>query len=190
MSFVPFGARSHASVARGTVLAGARLIDADTVDGVAAALKAENVRLLVITSVTSALARLPDIDIAAAATMGRKAGIPVLLDDAYGARLRPILHGGPRSLAFDVDLAITNCDKAGLEGPRAGFMAGRADLVARVQAKAAEQGQEARAPIALAVLRALERFSEALLREEVEVGAETGRASPHVREATAHLSST
>lgn len=172
VSYVPRGTRSHASAVRGAALARARFIEADTPDALESALRADDLRLLLITSVTSSLARLDDAEITAAVAMGRRAGVPVLLDDAYGARLRPALHGGPRSLAFGVDLAITNCDKAGLEGPRAGFMAGRPDLVARVQAKAAEHGQEARAPIALAVLRALERFSDALLREEVAVGAD------------------
>ena len=94
----------------------------------------------------------------------------MLLDDAYGARLRPVVHGGPKSLELGVHLAITNSDKAGLEGPRAGFMAGRPELVRRSQARAAEYGQEARAPIALGVLRSLQRYSPALLCQEVEEG--------------------
>lgn len=172
VSFVPRGARSHTSAVRGAALAGARFIETDDLATVEEALADPEVQLLLVTSVTSALAHLPTPAIEAAAALGRLAGVPVLLDDAYGARLRPALHGGPRSLALGVDLAISNCDKAGLEGPRAGFMAGRADLIARVQAKAAELGQEARAPIALGVLRALEHYSDALLREEVAAGVE------------------
>jgi L-seryl-tRNA(Ser) seleniumtransferase len=172
VSFVPTGVRSHASAVRGAALAGARFAEVNTLDALSDALGADDVRLLLITTVTSSLASLAEADIRTAVGLARRAGMPVMLDDAYGARLRPALHGGSRSLALGVDLAISNCDKAGLEGPRAGFMAGRADLVAKVQAKAAEQGQEARAPVALAVLRALQRYSEDLLREEVLVGAE------------------
>lgn len=172
VSFVPHGARSHTSAARGAALAGARFIETDDLAMVEEALADPEVQLLLVTSVTNTLAWLPIPALEAAVALGRLAGVPVMLDDGYGARLRPALHGGPRSLALGVDLAISNCDKAGLEGPRAGFMAGRADLLARVEAKASELGQEARAPIALAVLRALERYSEARLREEVAAGVE------------------
>jgi L-seryl-tRNA(Ser) seleniumtransferase len=96
--------------------------------------------------------------------------VAVLLDDAYGARLRPVLHGGPKSLELGVDVALSNSDKSGLEGPRAGFIAGRPDFVQRARARAAEFGQEARAPIALGVLRSLQRYSPALLREEIDLG--------------------
>src|SRR5262249_44719137 len=92
------------------------------------------------------------------------------LDEAYGARLRPILHGGMPPFALGADIAITNCDKAGLSGPRAGVLVGRADLVTAASAKGSEFGMEARAPITAGALRSLQGFSAADLRKEADAG--------------------
>src|SRR5699024_6316981 len=129
-------------------------------------------RLVIVTTVTSSLERLADPDIVAVVDAARARGARVLLDEAYGARLRPALYDGVASLALGADLTVTNCDKAGLSGPRAGIFAGGADLVAEVAAVAAGFGMEARAPISAGVLRALEVYSSAELRNEAREGAE------------------
>ena len=97
-------------------------------------------------------------------------GLDVVVDDAYGARIRPIVLNFTPSLKAGADVVITNNDKAGLNGPRAGIMVGRKDLVAKISAKANEIGCEARAPISLAVYRSLSKFTESDLLEEVEIG--------------------
>ena len=51
-------------------------------------------------------------------------------------------------------------------------MAGRADLMLQVSTRAAENGQEARAPIALAVLRSLQQYRPATLIDEIAHGEE------------------
>lgn len=186
LSYVPAGDRSHPSVRRGAALAGAVLEECDEPECLRQLLAATDVTLLVVTPVTSSLASLTDADIAATVAAGRQRGVPVLVDDAYGARLRTVLAGGAPAFRHGADVVVTNADKAGLHGPRAGILAGRAELVARIAGRAAELGLEARAPIALGVLRGLQAWAPDDLRSEAADGAAlaqalTARLGPRVR---------
>lgn len=172
VSFAPRDGGAHPSVRRGAAVAGARLTEIDDAAAVEATLAAGPVGVLVVTPVNSDLRYLANDELLRAVTAARRLQIPVLVDDAYGARVRPILLDGPLSLELGADLAITNADKAGLPGPRAGVMAGDPTLLRRVQGRAAEWGMEARAPIALAVLRSLEAYSPDDVRDEVQAGQE------------------
>ena len=171
LSVVPDGDRSHASVVRGCRLAGVELIEIPGSADAADALLAHKPALLVLTTVTSTLARLPDDRTQAAIDAGKAAGATVFMDEAYGARMRPVLHDGARSLTMGADLAITNTDKAGLSGPRAGVMCGAPAPVLATLATASELGQEARAPIAAAAMRSLQTFDPDALRAEARDGA-------------------
>ena len=159
----------HTSVFRGAELAGARLDrrDPEALPGDAF----RGAALAVITRVTSELQVMSADSTHRVIETARNAGCPTLLDDAYGARVGPELLGQPRALEFDADLAITSCDKAGLPGPRAGLMAGDPDLVTAALATGNEFGLEARGPIQLGVLRALQTFAPASLRADAEAGA-------------------
>jgi L-seryl-tRNA(Ser) seleniumtransferase len=170
VSIVPRDGRSHASVLRGARLAGVRLVEVPGEGDVAAALAEHRPALVVVTTVTSGLERLPDQVTLAAVRQAKQQDAIVLLDEAYGARLRPVLHDGLPSLQLEADASITNSDKAGLTGPRAGIMAGRPEVVLAVLAKASEHGMEARAPIAAGALRALQGFTPDLLRQEAAEG--------------------
>jgi L-seryl-tRNA(Ser) seleniumtransferase len=176
VSLVPAGSRSHPSLRRGAALAQAGF---DEVAGLAALLLPPDTSLLVITTVTSSLARLCEADLAAAIAAGHARGVPVLLDDAYGARIRTILHGGQSGLALGADMVVTNADKAGLPGPRAGIMAGDARMMARITAAASLVGMEARAPVALGVLRGLQAWAPEDLRREAREGRELAEALAH-----------
>ncbi len=166
LSVVPRGSRSHPSLRRGAALAGAVF---EEVQGVPeGAVRSD---FVAITTVTSSLARLDEVEIATTIALGRAWGVPVLLDDAYGARLRTVLHGGAPGLSLGADLVVTNADKAGLPGPRAGIMAGEPALMARVIAAASLIGMEARGPVALGVLRGLQAWSPEELRTEAREGA-------------------
>jgi len=170
VSVVPAGDRSHTSVIRGCRLAGVPLIEIDEARRVPAALSEHGPALVIVTAVTSTLARSADSDTAAAISAARSAGATVFMDEAYGARVRPVLHGGAKSLALGADAAITNTDKAGLAGPRAGVIAGRADVVVATVAKGSELGIEARAPVAAGALRSLEAFEPGVLAQEAADG--------------------
>ncbi|WP_420583711.1 hypothetical protein [Ruegeria sp.] len=171
LSLVAEGDRSHASVLRGARLAGVSVREVHDLEAVQQALAADKPALFVITPVTSELSLLSDDLIRDAVTAGRKAGCVTFLDDAYGARFRPVLHGGGASLSFGADLVITNADKAGLSGPRAGVLCGDPAALIPVQAKASELGMEARAPVAVGAMRSLQGFTPDLLLQEAQDGA-------------------
>ena len=170
ISVVPDGDRSHASVVRGCGLAKVPLVEVEAQYVAESVIAEHGPKLVVVTTVTSTLARLEDDVSGAAVAAAKAAGAIVLLDEAYGARIRPVLHGGAASLALGADLAITNTDKAGLTGPRAGVLAGQAPALLAVLAKASELGVEARAPIAVGALRSLQAFDPETLREEARDG--------------------
>ena len=176
LSLVPEGDRSHASVTRGCKLAGAPLVEAHDLPAVERMLAAHAPALMVITTVTSELAVLEDELTAAAVRAAKRAGCAVLLDEAYGARFRPVLLGGAPSLSFGADLVITNADKAGLSGPRAGVLCGVPAALVPVQAKASELGMEARAPVAVGAIRSLQGFTPDLLIQEAQDGRDLAAA--------------
>ena len=166
------GARSHPSIGRGARLAGAQLRQTTLPSDVELWLSEEDVSLIVITGVSSELEILDQDVLLAAVRLGRDAGVPVLLDDAYGTRLRPIVFDGLKTMETGADLGVTACDKAGLGGPRAGLMVGEPRLMRQVAAKAAELGMEARPPLALGIWSSLRTFDPRHLREEYALGGE------------------
>lgn len=170
VSVVPPKGRSHASVIRGAKIAGVAVHEVQGDQEWLKAIEARRPSLVVITTVTSSLERLEDHITQDVAQYAHALGARVFLDEAYGARLRTVLHGGRLSLHLGADIAVTNCDKAGLSGPRAGVLVGRAELVTAAAAKGAEYGMEARAPIAAAVLRSLQKYQPEDLREESAAG--------------------
>jgi len=170
VSVVPLGGRSHASVIRGSKIAGVQMVEIQGDKGWLAAIEKNTPALVVITTVTSSLERLDDHITTDITQYAHALGATVFLDEAYGARLRTVLHGGQLSLQMGADIAITNCDKAGLSGPRAGVLVGRTDLVTAAAAKGAEFGMEARAPIAAAVFRSLQKYQPDDLRKESAAG--------------------
>ena len=92
-------------------------------------------------------------------------GVPVLVDDASGARNRVVSYGQSSALDLGADLVFTSCEKAGLYGPRAGILLGRNDLVLRVGAKTVMLGTDARPSIVASVIRALEEYDPDRARE-------------------------
>jgi len=168
VSMAPAGDRSHPSARRGAALADASFFEVTTLEELEPLLPGAS--LLIVTSVASSLATMSETDIGGSIAAARRHGVPALVDDAYGARLRPVIHGGVAALQHGADLVMTNADKAGLHGPRAGFVAGDPALVARVAGRAAELGLEARAPIALGVLRGLQAWAPDDLRREAADG--------------------
>jgi L-seryl-tRNA(Ser) seleniumtransferase len=176
VSVVPPGGRSHASVIRGCGIARVELHEVQGDKDWAAAIEQHKPALVVITTVTSSLEFLDDAVAMDAAGVAKASGAKVLLDEAYGARMRPVLRSGVLSLKLGGDLAITNCDKAGLSGPRSGLLVGRPELVTRVSAKASEFGMEARAPIAASALRSIQRFSPQDLIDEAQAGQKLAHA--------------
>jgi L-seryl-tRNA(Ser) seleniumtransferase len=174
VSVVP-GAISHPSVGRGARLAGAELVEVATPAQLEAALVGTLGRVAVVTPVTSELVVMPEDDLRHSIRVLSTAGRIVLADDAYGARVRPVLFGQRSARELGAHLAITSIHKAGLDGPRAGLLAGEPRLVQAAYTQGTELGVEARGPMALGVLRALERYGPERLEAEVAVGRELRR---------------
>ena len=170
VSIVPPGGRSHASVVRGAKLAGVPLVEVQGSADWRSVLQANEPRLVVVTTVTSSLELLSDNITLSVVDYVKQFGSRVFLDEAYGARLRPVLHSGIKSLKTGADLAVTNCDKAGLPGPRAGILVGAKDMIGAAAAKGAEYGMEARAPISAGVMRSLQSYDPQHLIDEAKAG--------------------
>lgn len=98
ISVVPPGGRSHASVNRGAKLAGVNAIEIQGDAQWQAAIELNRPALVVVTTVTSSLERMDDEITQAVVSHCRRNNIIVFLDEAYGARLRTVLHGGIKAL--------------------------------------------------------------------------------------------
>jgi L-seryl-tRNA(Ser) seleniumtransferase len=174
ISVVP-GGSSHASIRRGVALAKCFLLELKSQQALEVALRQHTDSPVLITGVTSELDVMSEDVFIGCIRLAQEHNRLVFVDDAYGARVRTILFGQLPARQLGADLVITNNDKAGLNGPRAGILVGKMDLVRSVQAKAMELGMEARAPIALGVMRSLQRFSPEDLVQEVRLGQELYR---------------
>lgn len=85
--------------------------------------------------------------------------IPVLVDDASGARLRTAIFNQKKACELGADLVVTSTDKL-MPGPRGGLMAGREDLINEVKIKATQFGLEAQPPLILAMVNGLKNYTE------------------------------
>jgi L-seryl-tRNA(Ser) seleniumtransferase len=109
-----------------------------------------------------------------AVAAARERDARVFVDDAGGARVGPAIFGQPRMLELDVDVGATGLDKYGTTGPRLGLLAGEAELVARIRARAIELGLEARPMLYPAVVRSLEGYRPERVRALVDATNEVG----------------
>jgi L-seryl-tRNA(Ser) seleniumtransferase len=79
-------------------------------------------------------------------------------------------------LELDVDVGATGLDKYGTAGPRLGLLAGTAELVGRIRARAVELGMEARPMLYPAVVHSLEGYDPARVRTLVAATREVAAA--------------
>jgi L-seryl-tRNA(Ser) seleniumtransferase len=157
---------SHPTVIRAAALAGARFVDVAGADAFARALEREpRVALVVLTRLAVTYELLPVEAMRAVVRLAHEGGAPVYVDDAGGARVAPAAFEHPRMLELGVDLGATGLDKYGTVGPRLGLMAGDRALVGRIRAKGFECGLEARPMLYAAVVRTLEQYRPARVRE-------------------------
>lgn len=91
-------------------LAGVVVIDTHDLATLEHEITAQAPSLVIITTVTSELATLPDDVTRAAVDLAQRTGCVVLLDEAYGAQFRPVLLEGAPALSFGADLVVTNAD--------------------------------------------------------------------------------
>ena len=91
--------------------------------------------------------------------MAHERDIPVLVDDASGARLRTAVFKQRKATELGADLVVTSTDKL-MPGPRGGLMAGRKDLIDLVKIKANQFGLEAQPPLILAMVNGIRNYTE------------------------------
>ncbi len=167
---------SHPCVTRAAARAGATFIDTAKVAEFEAALtNAKKVSLVVLTRLAVSYEILSTDEIEEIVALARRAKAKILLDDAGGARVGPAVFGQPRALELGVDVASTGLDKYGTVGPRLGLLGGESALVKRIRVCAVELGLEARPMLYPAVVRSLEQYKPARVRELVATTSEVAR---------------
>lgn len=119
----------------------------------------ENTSLVVITGSTMDHKIIDEDIFKKIIDMAHEKEIPVLVDDASGARLRTVIFNQEKACDLGADIAITSTDKL-MPGPRGGLMAGKEDLINIIKSKANQFGLEAQPPAILAMVNGLKSFSE------------------------------
>lgn len=155
---------SHPSIPRSTKLQGASYAEFDNIEDFKLS---EKTTLVVITGSTMDHQVLPLTDFEKIIQISHQQEIPVLVDDASGARIRTVIYNQPRALDMGADLVVTSTDKL-MNGPRAGLMAGKASLIDRINEKAYQFGLEAQPPVVAGIVRALEDFNPRRLLESLD----------------------
>src|SRR5206468_3575767 len=172
---------------RAVAQAGATLIDTAGADQFAATLEREaRVALIVMTRLAVTYEIMPTDQLKQVVHLAHARGVPVYVDDAGGARVGPALFDQPRTLQLGVDVGATGLDKYGVIGPRLGLLAGRADLVSKIRARAFEFGLEARPMLLPAAVRSLEGYRPERVRSLVESTRTVAAALPDVLGARVH----
>jgi L-seryl-tRNA(Ser) seleniumtransferase len=159
---------SHPCVVRAAKRAGANFIDAVGLAAFEKALaESSNVALVSMTRLAVSYEILSVREIARIVELAHRAGAKVLVDDAGGARVGPAIFDQPKMLELGVDVGSTGLDKYGTVGPRIGLLGGRREIVDEIRALAFELGVEARPMIYPAIVRSLEQYDPARVRELV-----------------------
>lgn len=154
--------RSHPSIKQAVNLAQGEFEEAIGLEKFAEALARGSAPALVaITTISPSKNHLPRADVERAIALARGRSALVVLDDAHMAA-RIALYAEPASLAYDPgpDIAVWSLDKH-LGGPRSGFVAGKADLIRRIKARALSLGVEAQLGQYIAGWHAVEAFDPA-----------------------------
>lgn len=155
---------SHPSIPRSAKLQGASYTEFDNIEDFQLG---KGTSLVVITGSTMDHRVLPLSDFEKIIQISHRQKIPVLVDDASGARIRTVIYNQPRALDMGADLVVTSTDKL-MNGPRAGLMAGKAALIDQITEKAHQFGLEAQPPVVAGIVRALEMFNPQKLLDSID----------------------
>jgi L-seryl-tRNA(Ser) seleniumtransferase len=146
---------AHPSIPRSAELVGATYREFDDVDEFRVS---ENTSLVFITGSTMDHEVITQNDFLRVVEISKSKEIPVVVDDASGARLRTVVYKQPRAIDMGADIAITSTDKL-MDGPRGGLMSGKSEIMILVKSKAHQFGLEAQPPLVAGMVRALENLS-------------------------------
>ncbi len=176
LSAVP-GYKSHPCAMKAADLAGARFVevssqDAKDVERAAGKIGKDLSMMIVCPSVKPQVFYASDGAFQSVINVGKRRGVPVLIDDASGATHRTVLLNQSPALKLGADLVITSSDKRGKYGPRGGILVGDRQLVRKVAAEAEQIGAEADSAKLLGIFRCLQRWDPEALRSEQRIGEE------------------
>ena len=146
---------AHPSIPRSCKLVGANYFETDNFEEFSIP---ENTSLVVITGSTMDHKVIDEDEFIKVIEMAHKKDIPVMVDDASGARLRTVVFNQKKACDLGADIAITSTDKL-MPGPRGGLMAGREDLIDEIKVKVNQFGLEAQPPAILAMLNGIKNFN-------------------------------
>ena len=155
---------AHPSIPRSCALVGANYSETDKFDEFSIP---ENTSLVVITGSTMDHKVIDEDEFKKVIEMAHEKNIPVMVDDASGARLRTVIFNQAKACDLGADIAITSTDKL-MPGPRGGLMAGCEDLIDEIKVKVNQFGLEAQPPAVLAMLNGIKNFSEDNLINSLE----------------------
>ena len=146
---------AHPSIPRRCNLVGANYFETDVFDEFTIP---ENTSLVVVTGSTMDLQVIDEDEFIKVIEMAHDRGIPVMVDDASGARLRTVVFNQKRACDLGADIAITSTDKL-VPGPRGGLMAGKAEFIDKIKVKVNQFGLEAQPPLVLAMMNGIKNFN-------------------------------
>ncbi len=116
---------AHPSIPRSCKLVGAEYFETDVFEEFTIP---DNTSLVVVTGSTMDHKVIDEDEFRQVIEMAHAKNIPVMVDDASGARLRTVVYNQPKACDLGADISITSTDKL-MAGPRGGLMAGREDLI-------------------------------------------------------------
>lgn len=146
---------SHPSIPRSCELVGANYSETDNFEEFSIP---DNTSLVVVTGSTMDLDVIDEDEFKKIIEMAHSKNIPVMVDDASGARLRTVIFNQMKACDLGADIAITSTDKL-MPGPRGGLMAGQKDLINKIKVKVNQFGLEAQAPVVLAMVNGIKNFN-------------------------------
>ena len=155
---------AHPSIPRSCSLVGANYFETDVFDEFTIP---DNTSLVVITGSTMDHKVIDEDEFKKVIEMAHERNIPVMVDDASGARLRTVVFNQAKACDLGADIAITSTDKL-MPGPRGGLMAGRKELIDEIKVKVHQFGLEAQPPAVLAMLNSIKNFNGENLKKSFE----------------------
>ena len=153
----------HPSIPRSCALAGASYEEFIDINEFAIP---DNTSLVVITGSTMDLQVIDEDLFTQVISRAHEKDIPVLVDDASGARLRTAVFNQKRATDLGADLVVTSTDKL-MPGPRGRHMAGRAELIDEIKIKVNQFGLEAQPPLIMAMINGIKAYTPEVLRKSV-----------------------
>ena len=155
---------AHPSIPRSCSLVGANYFETDVFDEFTIP---DDTSLVVITGSTMDHKVIDEDEFKKVIEMAHERNIPVMVDDASGARLRTVVFNQAKACDLGADIAITSTDKL-MPGPRGGLMAGRKELIDEIKVKVHQFGLEAQPPAVLAMLNGIKNFNGENLKNSFE----------------------